>query len=175
MALDSGRSEISASMHPLRQLLDWFPDRDFAVLDHGFLPHGRDYSMVVESALGKDPGRHRVQFTHTVVATYITRVADDLWQKSWKDIFINYDEWELAGTPPGFLWGTNWSLADGGIKAVEPSPLADDWSERLKKPMHHLTLETDRFSLVLIFHSLRTAKIDDRTDTVSQVIAPVEE
>lgn len=161
--------------HPLERLLSWFPDRDFAVLDHGFLPHGRDYSLVVESALGKDPGRHRVQFTHTAVATYVTAVADELWQKSWSDTFVDYDAWERAGTPPGYIWGTNWSLADGGIKAVEPSPLAEMWTERLGKQMYEVRLETDRFSLVVVFHGLRTAKIDDRTDTISQVIAPVEE
>jgi hypothetical protein len=161
--------------HPLQQLLSWFPDRDFAVLDHGFLPHGRDYSMVLESQLGKDPGRHRVQFTHTAVATYVTAVSDELWQKSWSDTFVDYVAWERAGTPPGYIWGTNWSLAEGGIKAVEPSPLGEMWTERLGKPMYEVRLETDRFSLVLVFHSLRTAKIDDRTDTISQVIAPVEE
>lgn len=161
--------------HPLERLLSWFPDRDFAVLDHGFLPHGRDYSLVVESALGKDPGRHRVQFTHTAVATYVTAVADELWQKSWSDTFIDYDAWERAGTPPGYIWGTNWSLADGGIKAVDPSPLAEMWTERLGKQMYEVRLETDRFSLVVVFHGMRTAKIDDRTDTISQVIAPVEE
>ena len=162
-------------MHPLKQLFEWFPDRDFAVLDHGFLPHGRDYSIVVESALGKDPGHHRFQFTHVVVAIYTTRVEDDLLRKSWEDTFVDYEEWERAGTPAGYVWGTNWSLADPGMRAVEPSQLATDWSERLQKPMYELKLETDRFSLFLVFHSLRTAKIDDRTDTVAQVIVPIED
>jgi hypothetical protein len=162
-------------MHPLEPLFDWFPDRDFAVLDHGFLPHGRDYSMVVESVLGKDPGRHRLQFTHIVVAVYSTRLDDEHWERSWDDTFVDYEEWERAGTPPGYLWGTNWSFAEPGIRAIEPSQLADDWSERLKKPMYELKLETDRFSLYLVFHSLRTAKIDDRTDTIAQVIVPIDE
>lgn len=131
--------------------------------------------MVVESQLGKDPGRHRVQFTHTAVVTYVTAVDDDLWQKSWSDTFVDYEAWERAGTPAGYLWGTNWSLAEGGIKAVDPSPLADMWTDRLGRQMFEVRLETDRFSLVIVFHGLRTAKIDDRTDTISQVIAPVEE
>jgi hypothetical protein len=163
------------SMHPLNALFEWFPDRDFAVLDHGFLPHGRDYSMVVEAALGKDPGRHRLQFTHIAVANYTTRIGDAVWEKSWTDVYINFDEWENAGMPAGMVWGTNWSLADPGLRAVEPSSLAAEWSERLKKPMHELKLETDRFSLVLVFHALRTAKIDDRTDTVTQVVTPIDE
>jgi hypothetical protein len=162
-------------MHPLAKLFDWFPDRDFAVLDHGFLPHGRDYSMAVESALGKDPGRHRFQFTHVVAVSYATRVSDELWTKSWKDIYVNYDEWEMAGTPPGYLWGTNWSFADPGMRAVEPSPLAEEWSGRLKMDMYEAKLETDRFSLFLVFHSLRVAKIDDRTDTIAQVVTPIED
>ena len=162
-------------MHPLEKLFEWFPDRDFAVLDHGFLQHGRDYSMVVESALGKDPGRHRFQFTHVVAMTYSTRISADLWQASWNDLYVNFDEWEVAGMPAGVVWGTNWCLADPGIKAVEPSALAADWASKLEQPMYEMRLETDRFSLTLVFHSLRIAKIDDRTDTVSQVIAPIDE
>jgi hypothetical protein len=162
-------------MHPLKPLLEWFPDQDFAVLDHGFLPHGRDYSLIVETALGKDPGRHRLQFTHVVLAAYSTRVSDDAWRVAWTDVFIDYDEWERAGTPAGYLWGTNWSFAEPGIRAVEPSPLAAEWSERLGQPMHELKLNTDRFSLHLVFHSLRTDKIDDRTDIVSQVVTPIDE
>jgi hypothetical protein len=162
-------------MHPLEKLLEWFPDRDFAVLDHGFLPHGRDYSIVVESQLGKDPGRHRLQFTHIVSAVYSTRIASDIWQTSWKDLYLSYDEWELAGTPPGVVWGTNWSFAEPGIKAIEPSSLANDWAAKLGKPMYEVLLQTDRFALTLIFHSLRMAKIDDRTDTISQIIAPIDD
>jgi hypothetical protein len=162
-------------MHPLEKLLAWFPDRDFAVLDHGFLPHGRDYSMVVESQLGKDPGRHRLQFTHVVSMTYSTRIPSDLWRTSWKDLYVNYDEWELAGTPPGVVWGTNWCLADPGIRAVDPSTLADEWASKLETSMHEVRLETDRFALTLIFHNLRMAKIDDRTDTISQVIVPIDD
>ena len=162
-------------MHPLEKLLEWFPDRDFALLDHGFLPHGRDYSMVVESQLGKDPGRHRLQFTHVVAMTYTTRVEPGLWKTSWKDLYVSYDEWELAGTPAGIVWGTNWCLAEPGIKAVEPSALADEWSAKLDKPMYEVRLQTDRFALTLVFHSLRMAKIDDRTDTISQVVMPIDE
>jgi hypothetical protein len=161
------------SEHPLAQLADWFHDRDFAVLDHGFLPHGRDYMVVVESALGKNPGRHRFQFTHVVSVIYMTRVPPDGWQMSWEDTFIDFEAWEAAGTPAGLLWGTNWSLAEV-CRAIEPSPLAAEWSDRLGVPMFEASLATDRFSLSLVFHSLRTQKIDDRTDTISQVIEPLE-
>jgi hypothetical protein len=159
--------------HPLTQLTDWFHDRDFAVLDHGFLPHGRDYMVVVESALGKTPGRHRFQFTHCVSVIYMTRVEPDGWRKSWEDTYIDFDAWEQAGTPAGMVWGTNWSLAEV-LRSVEPSALAAEWSERLGMPMFEVSLETDRYALSLVFHGLRTQKIDGRTDTISQVIEPLE-
>ena len=30
------------------------PDCDFAVLSHGFLPHGRDYVLVIEDCIGRE-------------------------------------------------------------------------------------------------------------------------
>ena len=114
-------------MHPLAALLDWLPDCDFGVMDHGFVPHGRDYSFLVESSMGKDPGRHQVQFTHVAELSYSTAVADDVWARSWGEAFVDYQSWLDASEPDGYVWGTCWSLAWPGIRAIEPST---------KKPPH---------------------------------------
>lgn len=153
-------------------MLDWFPQLDFGVLEHGFSRHGRDYEIVVETTFG-DPGRHRLTFTHVVEASVVTQVRDDVWPESWADVFIDYGEWERAGAPGGYVWGSNLSMAYPGIEITEPSAKAAAWAERLDAEMYEVSLTTDRFRLELIFHNLRTEKIDDRTDIVSQVIIPI--
>ncbi len=142
-------------------------------MDHGFVPHGRDYTLLVESPMGKDPGRHQVQFTHVAELSYVTAIADDVWAKSWGEAFVDYQSWLGAGEPDGYVWGTCWSLAWPGIRAIEPSAKAADWANRLRSPMYEAEIETDRFRINLIFNSLRWAKVSDETSTVSSVVIPL--
>jgi len=154
--------------NPLDEMLKWLPEVDFAVLEHRFARHGRDYLVVVEDCLGSDPGQHEIVFTHCVKAVCETRVKDDAWAGS--DVFTDYERWTDANEPAGYVWGSNWSLAYPGLVAVPDSGQAAEWSTRLGKQMFEVTLETDRFLLRLIFHSIRSRKISDKHDTVSQVI-----
>jgi hypothetical protein len=160
-------------MHPLDSLLEWLPDCDFGVMDHGFLPHGRDYFMLLELSMGKDAGRHQVQFTHVAEMSYITSVSDQILKNSWTEEFVDYQAWLDAGEPEGYVWGTCWSLAWPGVKAIDPSPKAPDWSTRLGQPMYEASISTDRFRISLIFHSLRWAKVSDDTSIVSSVVIPL--
>jgi hypothetical protein len=160
-------------MHPLTPLFQWFPECDFGVLDHGYVDHGRDYSFLVETSMGGDPGRHLLQFTHVTELDCITSVADDVWASSWSEEFVDYQAWLQAGSPDGYVWGTCWSMAWPGMSAIEPSERADAWSNRLGKPMYEMVIHTDRFRISLVFHSLRTRKVNDETSTVSSVIVPL--
>jgi hypothetical protein len=160
-------------MHPLDELLRWLPEMDFGVMEHRFANYGRDYIVLVEDCLGSNKGRHEIIFTHCVKAEYETRVRDDVWPQSWTDELIDYNRWINAGEPGGYVWGTSWSLAYPGIRANRDSAEAAEWSRRIGKPMYETTLETDLFFLRLIFHSIRTRKVGDSADTVSQVIVPL--
>jgi len=160
-------------MHPLDELLEWLPEVDFAVMGHRFADHGRDYIVLIEDGLTPNRGQHEVVFTHCVRADYETRVADKVWPNSWGDEFTEYGKWVSAGEPEGYVWGTNWSLAYPGIRAIPDSANAVEWRRRLGRPMFEATLETDRFFLRLIFHSIRSRKINDRFDTVSQGMVPL--
>ena len=77
-------------MHPLNEFFGWFPNYDFGIMNHGFLPHGRDYQFLLESAFAKDPGRYLVQFTHVPELSYLTNVTDDVWPRSWGDELVDY-------------------------------------------------------------------------------------
>jgi hypothetical protein len=159
--------------HPLTEVLKWLPECDFAVLDHGFAPYGRDYNLIIEHSGIHQPGRHRLLFTHVVELSVRSEVRDSVWSHSWEDVFTDYAAWEAAGAPDGYVWGCNWSLAYPGIEAVVPSSKAAMWTDRVQHPMHEITLTTDRFRIELVFHSLLTEKIDDRVDLISRVIIPL--
>jgi len=50
---------------------------------------------------------------------------------------------------------------------------AFEWTGRLGKQMFEATLEADRFFLGLIFYSIRSRKISDKSGTISQAIHPL--
>jgi hypothetical protein len=160
-------------MPSLLDLLQWLHPIDFAVLGHGWARHGRDYLIVVQDMLGSDPGTHELTFTHCVRLDYETRVRDDVWPISWSDEFLDYQAWLDAGEPGGYVWGTDWSNAYPGLSVPQRSDLADDWMQRLGKEMAEVSLETDRFLLRLVFHSVRWRKLDDDIGTIEQVHIPL--
>jgi hypothetical protein len=162
------------SLNPLAEhLLEWLPAVDVAVLSHGFAAHGRDYSFVLQDSTGPKSGTFELTFTHVVQLAHETRVRDDVWPNSWDDVFLEYQQWQAAGEPSGYVWGTNWSLAYPGFEAPNDTPEALAWSQRLGKQMHSMSLETDRFRVVMIFHEVRVRRLSDDTGTVSQVIIPI--
>jgi len=126
--------------------------------------------LLIEDCVGGDPGRHELIFTHCVALDYETRVRDDVWPRSWSDEFTDYARWEAAGSPKGYVWGSNWSNAYPGLSIIEDSSLAQKWSDRIGHSFFEITLETDRFFLRIIFHDLRHRKVSDDTRIISQVI-----
>ena len=165
---------MKAPSNPLAaHLSDWLPEIDFAVLQNGFARHGRDYVFVIQATMCPKPGTYELIFTHVVQLNYETRVRDDVWPRSWDDVFLDYSEWEASGEPPGYVWGSDWSLAYPGIEAPENVPEALDWSRRLGKQMHGMSLETDRFHISMIFHDVYARALSDDTSTLSQVLIPL--
>ena len=158
------------TMHPFDEILKWLPQLDFAVLAHGWAKHGRDYLIVIEDCLGGNPGQHELTLTHCVRLDYETRVCDEVFQISWGDELTDYKKWQGAGEPDGYVWGTDWSDAYPGLEVVRDSRIAQEWTGRLKREMHEVTLETNQFFMRIIFHSVRSRKLNDSTATISKVI-----
>jgi hypothetical protein len=141
---------------------------DFAVLQHGFAPHGRDYVFLIQDGMGT----HKLTLTHVVHFRYETRVGDAIWLRSWSDEFLNYEVWRSAGEPGGYVWGTEWSLAYPGISLPSTSKEAAEWSRRLNHPMHPFLIETDRFLIDLVFSNAHLVKQSNDTSLIQQVIIP---
>jgi hypothetical protein len=107
----------------LDELLKWLPDVDFAVLGHRFASHVGDYILFIEAL---NQGQHEIAFSHCVRADCETGVMDEVWPKSWSDEFIDYERWTSAKEPDGYVWGTKWSLAYPGIRAIRDSCQASE-------------------------------------------------
>jgi len=152
---------------------NWLASCDFGVMNHGFAEHGRDYVFIVEDSIGGDPGTHRLTFTHVVSLKYETAVQDEWWRKSWDDRFIDFEAYEEAGEPEGYVWGTNWSGAWPGLKAPDATPEALRWTEKLGHPMYEMSIETDRFRITMIFHDLRTEKLSEEAPTIGRSVIPL--
>lgn len=158
-----------APLNPLTLALreGGIPEYDFGVLAHGWLPHGRDYALTLQS----ETGTYSILFTHVVRLTIETRVRDDVWPRSWDDVFLDYAR---SVDLDGYVWGTNWSLAYPGFDIPEVDGEAASWSERVGKPMHRASLETDRFLLSLIFHSVRVRQETEDVSLIKQVFIPLD-
>lgn len=93
------------------------------------------------------------------------------WVRHGRDCLIVVQD--MLGSDPGTHELTDWSNAYPGLSIPDQSDLADHWTQRLGKEMAEVGLETDRFLLRLIFHSVLWRKLDDDVGTISQVHIPL--
>lgn len=155
--------------NPLKkQIQDWLPQYDFAVIEHHFLPHGRDYVWILQTG----DGTYELILTHVVECTYETRVRDDVWPMSWEDVLTDYDSWQAAGEPDGYVWGTNWSPAYPGLEVPDIHEGAAKWSKRVGRQMYAMAIETDRFRLSAIFHDSRSRKLSGENSIIRRSVIP---
>ncbi|MFZ5909297.1 MAG: HalD/BesD family halogenase [Chloroflexota bacterium] len=150
----------------VRQKLEHQPISDSAVTEHHYTPYLRDYDVFVEvpAALPNGKGsyiesRYRYRFTHCVTAEVTTAVSADIWRKSWDNVLIDYETWQNAGEPNGYVWGVGYSDAYPGLRYIEGSKVAQDWSRRLEKEMHEIMIETNGHNIRLVFHDVEIQKV----------------
>ena len=146
---------------------------DTAILSHGFMPYKRDYYFHIET-LWRDPlaGQYLVLFRHCYEFNYRTSTGAETLLQSWDDLFIDFDKYEKAGGPEGYVWGSNHIGVYPGFTLVDNSPKANDWSEKLGKPMQEVQLEAEIFNMNFIFHNWTIKKLNDTTSLISQLVFP---
>jgi hypothetical protein len=163
--------------------IEGWPLFDGAIVEHHFTPYMRDYDVIVDTcAAAPDDsgsyleGQYRFRFTHCVFAAVASTVADGTWACSWADHFTDYQTWEKAGEPEGYVWGVNWQNVYPGARYVTNSEAAADWSRRLGRTMHEVEIETNAQLIRLIFHRLLLHKIaqGDYTTRILSDIEPIE-
>lgn len=92
--------------------------------------------------------------------------------QSWDDVFIDFDKYEKAGGPEGYVWGSNHIGIYPGFTLVDNSSKAKDWSEKIGKPMQEVELEAEIFTMNFIFHDWSIKKLNDTTSLISQLVFP---
>jgi hypothetical protein len=89
---------------------------------------------------------------------------------SWDDLFTDWNAWQAAGTPEGFVWGTCWSNAYPGLSYVEDSSRARNQSALPGHEMQETLIESDSVNVTLVFHDLlitQLAKSDPDTGALT--------
>src|ERR1044072_6086725 len=126
---------------------------DVAILAHGFTPYKRDYYFHIETMWNDNyAGLYLVCFRHCYDLSYKTIAGQEILIQSWDDCFIDYKEFEKAGEPEGYVWGTNWANAYPGFSNVSNSLKANEWTKKLGKEMKELLVQSEIFKINLIYH-----------------------
>jgi hypothetical protein len=152
---------------------------DVGILSHGFAPYMRDYDVLFEALWGRETwadakGTYRLRFTHCTEATFRTALSDSGWRQSWPEVFIDHAKWVAAGAPEGFVWGACRSTAYPGLSYISESKRAREWSERLGKSMHEVSLETEAFKIHLVFSEFTVTKLSDEVRVLHKVMFPLD-
>ncbi len=157
----------------VEEVLKKYPLFDIAILGHGYTDYMRDYDILVEANWNNNKGRFLYRFSHCVDVNLKTRLADENWRTSWDNLFIDYEKWQMAGEPDGFLWGVKWSMAYPGLEFDDEALDVKDWSSRLEKEMHAVIIETNVFLLRLVFHGVKVKKLEDGSNLIDSVFIPL--
>lgn len=147
---------------------------DVAIISHGFMPYKRDYFFHIET-MWKDnyAGQYLILFKHCYDLSYQTIADENILLQSWDECFIDFEEFKRAGEPEGYVWGTNWANAYPGFSNMENSPNATKWSERLKKEMKELLVESEVYKINLIYHNWTIQKLNAKSDLIKQAFFPL--
>jgi hypothetical protein len=160
---------------------------DGAIVHHGFNDALRDYELVTEmyepGANPAEPSRIRAmvtaRFLGCVECHYETAVPDLAWAPSLdaaglpNDVFVDFDRWEAAGSPDGYVWGVKYAAAYPGWTYINASPRAEFCSRRLGVAMHEVLIETNVFRLSIVFHALSvTEDLPTSNDRLTPRLSP---
>jgi hypothetical protein len=72
------------------------------------------------------------------------------------------------------VWGVCWAEIYPGLTYLEDSKAASDWSQRLGQPLHEIQIETNVYSLNLVFHDVIITKLGSEAPTLDRVNIPIE-
>jgi len=69
--------------------------------------------------------------------------------------------------------GGNTDLVNCHRNSPDRDPVAVKWSETTGRPMHAMSVETDRFKIVVVFHDCRSQKLSDEAQTLAKALIPI--
>lgn len=146
-------------MLTVRELLEREDFFDAAIIRHGFVDYMRDYELIVGARNGPpNTDVHRYLFVGCVEAAYETALSPESFVGSLPDDFVlSGPDYPDKDDPRGFIWGVRWAGVYPGLAYLPDGERAKEWSTRLGRLMHEITLETNAYTLRLVFADLRYA------------------
>jgi hypothetical protein len=146
-------------MLTVRELLEREDFFDAAILRHGFVDYMRDYEVIVGGRDGPPhTDVHRYLFVGCAEAVCQTAVDPQHFAPSLPDDFVlSGPDYPERDDPDGFVWGVRWAVVYPGATYVPDGERAREWAARLGRPMHEIFIETNAYSLLLVFADLRHA------------------
>ena len=130
---------------------------DNALISHGFADYMRDYQLVVDNIVRPDEaGMYQYLFKYCVEAHIETAVT--AWRGSLDDRLLDPEQAARDGVE-GYVWGVRWADLYPGWTLVDPSVKAQSWQERLGIDLHEVRIESNAFTIDLIFSILEVNKL----------------
>lgn len=134
---------------------------DQSVQFHGFSDYMRDYDVIVvidpDRATGRPVRYLRYRFRHCVHADVTTRVRWDVWRRSLDDRLIDYRN---GVDLDGYVWGVQWQEIYPGMRLVQESAAAAEWSERIGVPMYEVHAELNAHEIRLVCSGLEVRELE---------------
>jgi len=149
----------------IRELLAREDISSAVILRHGFTDYMRDYEIIIGSRDG--PPRtdvYKYQFIGCVEVSYTTALGrcfeepTSIFGKSINDEFVfSGPDYPEKNDPDGFIWGVRYADVLSGWTYYGNSKRAKDWSQRIGRKMHEISVETNAYGLELVFADVRYA------------------
>lgn len=128
---------------------------DQAVVFHGFTDYMRDYDVFVYTTADPRTGiaaQHlRYRFTHCVRASVTSALSPQVWSRSLDDRLVDYDQ---GRDLDGYVWGVKWQDLYPGMRLLDESDDAQQWSRDLGLPFYEASIETNAHKISLVFADL---------------------
>jgi len=128
---------------------------DQAIVFHGFADFMRDYDVVIcataDPRTGIQPDHLLYRFRHCVRATVTTAVRPDVWPNSLDDRLTDYEQ---GVEMDGYVWGVKWQCLYPGMRLIEDSAEAAEWSEKIDLSLYEALIETNGHNINLVFSGL---------------------
>jgi hypothetical protein len=139
---------------------------DAAIIRHGFTDYMRDYEIIVVGRAGPPAADiHRYLFVGCAEAVYQTAISPKYFGPSLPDDFVfSGPDYPEKKDPQGFIWGVRYANAYPGLSYRLGGERSAYWTAHLRRKMHEVFIETEAYSLLLVFADLRYAYLGTNPD-----------
>jgi hypothetical protein len=133
---------------------------DQALIFHSFTDYMRDYEVITYSVAdprtGIQPAFDRYLFRYCVQADVKSTLTPDIWRRSLDERLIDH---ETGKDLDGYVWGVKWQELYPGMRLLDESAAADQWSQQLGMPFHEAVIEANGHRIDLTFSDLTVTPV----------------